>query len=105
MTDADGDVEMSIGGPFRLDESEQITQDEHGTISVTMKLDRDQVECCVCYNSMTGAIYRCQQPGKVSHNVCFDCEWQIRRLKENTGHVKPQRCPVCKLEGRLIRNL
>jgi len=105
MTDADGDVEMSIGGPFRLDESEQITQDEHGTISVTMKLDRDQVECCVCYNTMTGSIYRCQQPGKVSHNVCFDCEWQIRRLKENTGHVKSQRCPVCKMEGRLIRNL
>jgi len=110
MMDADGDVEMvgSNGlssGPFRLDDSEQFNVDEHGTVSVRMKLDRDQIECCVCYSAMTGSIYRCGVPGKVSHNVCFDCEWQIRRLKEGTGHVKPERCPVCKIEGRLTRNI
>jgi len=91
--------------PMRLDDINNFSVDSDGKVSMRVTLDRDQVECCVCYSPMTGAIYRCRSTSNIAHNLCSDCEWQIRRIKENNGHVKPPRCPLCKAQGHFIRNV
>lgn len=101
--DVDGDMEMSVA-PIRFQTQDNYEVDEDGSITLSVKLDKDQVECCICYQSMTGSIYRCRSTNNVVHNVCFECEWQLRRLKEGNGHVKDERCPICKTTGTFMRN-
>eukprot|EP01084_Bolivina_argentea_P022542 41895_1 len=31
-----------------------------GSVTLSVQLDKDQVECCVCLSSMTNNIYRCR---------------------------------------------
>lgn len=84
-----------------------------GSIKVSMKLDKDKVECCVCLSPMSGHIYRCQgslpresaeNKKPITHNICGSCEWQMRRMKERHGRVKPMKCPICKVQGPFTRN-
>lgn len=91
------------------------TKSNNGSITLSVKLDKDNVECCVCLSSMTGHIYRCKgihdssdasstkkkHPG---HNICSSCEWQMRRLKNENGHIKTMECPICKVRGAFTRN-
>jgi len=75
-----------------------------GSLSITMKLDKDNVYCCICYSAMTGSVFRCRTNGKVVHNVCGSCEWQMRRTKKSNGHIKRPSCPICKIPGEMLRN-
>jgi len=75
-----------------------------GSVTLQVTLDKDQVECCVCYSAMTDKIFRCSGSGTVAHNVCIDCEWEIRRTKSENGHTKIPQCPVCKSPGYFSRN-
>lgn len=91
-------------GTIRFIDQSDYKVDEDGSILLSVKLDKDQVECCVCYQPMNGTIFRCRSNNSRVHNVCFNCEWQIRRMKETNGHVKAQRCPLCKELGSFVRN-
>lgn len=61
---------------------------------------------------MTGNIYCCKGISSSSsstskhpgHNICSDCEWQMRRLKSDNGHIKTMECPICKVRGPFTRN-
>jgi len=75
-----------------------------GSLSITMKLDKDNVYCCICYSAMTDSVFRCRTNGKVVHNVCGSCEWQMRRTKKSNGHIKRPSCPICKVPGEMLRN-
>lgn len=74
-------------------------------LTANIKLDKDQYECCVCMSSMTGHIYNCKSNHtRVSHNICGDCDWQLRRMKKSNLHTKEQECPICKTQGEFTRN-
>ena len=83
-----------------------------GSVTLSVTLDKDQVECCVCLSSMTGKIYRCRGNGPssdntkktVCHNICSSCQWQMRRMKSGNGHSKEMQCPICKVKGSFVRN-
>lgn len=80
-----------------------------GSVTLSVTLDKDQVECCVCLTSMTQKIYRCQGNESkskkiVCHNICSDCQWQMTRMKAGNGHTKGMQCPICKVKGPFIRN-
>jgi len=83
-----------------------------GSVTLSVTLDKDQVECCVCLSSMTGKIYRCRGNGPssdntkktVCHNICSSCQWQMRRMKSGNGHTKEMQCPICKVKGPFVRN-
>jgi len=89
--------------PIKL-RSSGYKREHDGSVTLSVTLDKDQVECCVCFSSMTGMIYRCHAQGNICHNVCAPCEWQIRRMKNISGHTKISTCPICKTEGQFIRN-
>jgi hypothetical protein len=71
--------------------------------TANISLDKDQYECCVCLTSMTDMIFKCNSKG-ISHNICGDCEWQLRRMKSGLQHTKTPQCPICKTEGLFKRN-
>jgi len=87
-----------------------------GSVTLSVTLDKDQVECCVCLSAMTGKIYRCRGNGPsqsqsdgsgkktVCHNICAQCQWQMRRMKSGNGHTKEMQCPICKVKGAFVRN-
>ena len=52
--------------------------DKNGSVVLSLTLDKDQIECCVCLGSMTNGIFKCPNTGPIHHNICVDCEWQIR---------------------------
>jgi len=89
--------------PFNLQHQDEYELDQDGNVLLSVKLDKDNVQCCVCYEFMTSVIFRCQNPGHV-HNVCSSCEWQIRRMKTANGHSKPQCCPLCSYQAPFVRN-
>jgi len=89
---------------LEFDGSNGFQVNEDGSVEYKCKINKDQLECCICYGHMTGCIYRCKNPGPIVHNVCSDCEWQLRRIQEQNGHVNSQRCPICKIEGLFLRN-
>ncbi|GAB5365106.1 hypothetical protein AAMO2058_001028300 [Amorphochlora amoebiformis] len=69
---------------------------EHGSIKICVELDKDQVQCCVCYEALTGKIYHCQLG---SHNICDKCKSKI-----NQGS-KPGMCPIDRTPGGFVRNI
>ena len=83
-----------------------------GSVTLSVVLDKDQVECCVCLSAMSGQIYRCRgsanpRSGRskiVCHNICAKCEWTMRRMKEDNGKHKKMQCPICKIRGDFVRN-
>jgi len=95
--------ELNNQPPIKL-RSSGYKREKDGSVTLSVTLDKDQVECCVCFSSMTGLIYRCRAQGNICHNVCSVCEWQIRRIKNNNGHIKVPTCPMCKAEGQFVRN-
>lgn len=95
--------EWSGGSPIKI-KTEEYKKGANGSITLSVELDKDQIECPICYQAMTGAVFRCRAPGNVSHNICGNCEWQIRRTKTGNGHTKAPHCPLCKVEGAFIRN-
>jgi len=95
--------DCDVQPPIKL-RSSGYKRENDGSVTLSVTLDKDQVECCVCFSSMTGMIYRCRAQGNVCHNICAPCEWQIRRMKNVNGHTKVPTCPICKAEGQFIRN-
>lgn len=92
------------GIPGLYIKSDDYKLDDDGSITLSVKLDKDQVQCCICYTPMTSSIFRCRSLGKIKHNVCGSCEWKMRRTKQSNGHLKTQCCPICKAKGGLVRN-
>eukprot|EP01084_Bolivina_argentea_P022543 41896_1 len=41
-------------------ESTGYERQNDGSVTLSVQLDKDQVECCVCLSSMTDKIYRCR---------------------------------------------
>eukprot|EP01084_Bolivina_argentea_P166123 288494_1 len=92
-----------------------------GSVKLSVRLDKDQVECCVCLSSMTDKIYRCRgnrnqsnsnsnnnnnklNKKPICHNICASCHWNMSRMKASNGHTKQMQCPICKIKGSFIRN-
>lgn len=75
-----------------------------GSVTLEIKLDKDNFQCCICYEPLTSSIFSCRNPIGKSHNVCGGCEWHLRRMKSSNGHTKSQRCPMCKISGGFVRN-
>merc|ERR1719384_1962491 len=80
-----------------------------GSVTLSLTLDKDEVECCVCLSSMTSKIYRCggavqKKKKKVCHNICSECQWQMTRIKSGNNHTKTMQCPICKVKGPFVRN-
>jgi len=108
--------------PIKLRSMNGYKRQSDGSVTLSVTLDKDQVECCVCLSSMTNKIYRCKGAGHhnnnhndndnedngrkktVCHNICSDCQWQMRRMKSGNGHTKEMQCPICKVKGNFIRN-
>ena len=102
--------------PIKLRSMNGYQRQSDGSVTLSVTLDKDQVECCVCLSSMTNKIYRCKGSGQhndsvqngnkktVCHNICSDCQWQMRRMKSGNGHTKEMQCPICKVKGNFIRN-
>jgi len=103
VSECDHPEECNNQPPIKL-KSSGFKRENDGSVTLSVTLDKDQVECCVCFSSMTGTIYRCRGQGNVCHNICATCEWQIRRMKNGNGHTKIPTCPICKAEGQFIRN-
>lgn len=106
--ESDMDTDMSNGfmpnRVTRLFTNETSFEEDESTYTVSFRIEKDQIECCICYQAMTGAVYHCRAVNHKVHNVCGECEWRLRRQKTNNGHVKTPKCPLCKIEGEFIRN-
>ena len=111
---ANTDEESRSPSATPLHSSTGCAKESDGSITVSMKLDKDKVECCVCLSPMSGHIYKCKgsspresAAGKqrvITHNICKSCEWQMRRIKEHHGRIKKMQCPICKVQGAFTRN-
>lgn len=98
--------------PIELKSSDYKRQAD-GSVTLSVVLDKDQVECCVCLSAMSSKIYRCRGTSNprssgetkiVCHNICAQCEWQMRRMKQDNGKRKKMQCPICKIRGEFVRN-
>eukprot|EP01083_Nonionella_stella_P156582 507254_1 len=102
-------MEQEIASPIKL-RSTGYERQSDGSVTLSVTLDKDQVECCVCLSSMTSGIYRCRGNASesttktVCHNLCSTCQWQMRRMKSGNGHTKQMQCPICKVKGKFVRN-
>eukprot|EP01083_Nonionella_stella_P284312 967830_1 len=111
----DNSAPMTKYNYLKLRSTENIKRLDDGSVTLSVTLDKDHVECCVCLSSMTDTIYRCQGNVKpndlkvmkptVCHNICGECAWRMRRMKAENGHTKSMQCPICKVQGTFVRNI
>jgi hypothetical protein len=107
------DVEQLIVGPSSINESinnsskkgdipgiSNITskRDDKGNININATYDLNSYKCCVCFESIIGAVISCDN----GHPMCRECTIGVAKSGDN-------RCPVCRstIKGRnyLLENV
>lgn len=65
---------------------------EDSTINISLSLNKDELVCCVCCESLTKQVYQCV---KGNHYMCGTCEPKCTKNE----------CPTCRHPARLVRNI
>lgn len=65
---------------------------EDTTINISLSLNKDELVCCVCQESLTKQVYQCVNG---NHYMCGQCEPKWTKCE----------CPTCRHPARLVRNI
>lgn len=65
---------------------------ETDIINISLSLNKEELVCCVCHESLTKQIFQCV---KGNHYMCDTCD----------SKWKKNECPTCRNPTRLIRNI
>jgi len=98
------ELNMELSQLSSLSDSDTMYQDEDTQNYVCIPIGKNEMECCICYEQLTGPIFNCCAVNHKVHNICGECEWNLRRMKSRSGHTKKQKCPQCRIEGKFMRN-
>uniref|UniRef100_A0A7S3Z2S4 RING-type domain-containing protein n=1 Tax=Lotharella globosa TaxID=91324 RepID=A0A7S3Z2S4_9EUKA len=83
-------------GKSELKEVGCFEQMKYGSIKMCVELDKDHLQCCVCYDALVGKIFQCQLG---AHNICESCKLKINQTQKSGV------CPIDRVAGGFVRNL
>lgn len=65
---------------------------DESTINISLSLNKNDLICCICHESLTKKIYQCVN---CNHYMCGTCDLKYQKNE----------CPICSFKSRYVRNI